>query len=71
MKKLQRVKTSHGDAVEHIQARPDSIKVAKNASGTYSWEIKVYYDSEVKATAYQGVIDRIKRIDNTLRKKFK
>ena len=44
-----------------------STKVAKNAKGEYSWEIKIYYDNAVDEI---DVTDKIQRIDKDLKRRF-
>lgn len=52
-----------------VKEQTDSIKVARNAEGDVSWEIKIYYDIDTESEI--DVINKIKCIDNMLHKEFK
>ena len=54
--------------LEAMSARPDSIKVSKNAKGEFSFEVKLYYDRLGKE---RPPVASIKAMYNQLEKEFR
>jgi len=50
--------------------RTDSIKVSMNAKGDYSWEIKIYFNSEIEG-AQKETLTKISDIDLELKRNYK
>lgn len=46
----------------------DSIKISKGMNGRYSYEAKLYYNSEKRN--YDEVIQQLQKIDSELKAKF-
>lgn len=70
-KKEDPVATDRKHAVKYIHS-PDSITVKTNHKGEYTWDIKIYFDSEEgkNTKAPEKVLARIKKIDEKLRKEY-
>ena len=56
------------DVIEQVTDKPDSIKVARNAAGKYSFEVKMYYDSV--NTTPDVVLDTIKQTYSKLEQQY-
>jgi len=69
--KVEPVVTNRKHAVRFIHT-PDSITLKTNNKGEYTWDIKIYFDSNEgkNAQAQEKVLTRIKRIDQKLRKEY-
>ena len=49
--------------------RLDSIKLTRGTTGKYGWEIKLYFDDEIKGA--EAIIERISVINGRLEQDFK
>ena len=48
--------------------KQDSIEVSRTAKGTYSWKMKLYYDT--KKDGADNVIERLRLMDAKMKSKF-
>lgn len=49
-------------------SKQDSVKVARNAKGDYSWEVKLYFDNETEP--YADTLNRLDNIADELRRGY-
>ena len=53
------------EEIQMAQDRIDSIAIDKNSKNTYTWAIKLYYNSN--KDSYDDILSKIKDIDAKLR----
>lgn len=57
-----------GQVVEVAREARSSIELDRDSKGTYRWAIKIYFDAQEDDET--GVIQQIRRVDQTLRSMF-
>lgn len=57
-----------GQLLQVARESRSSIELSRDAKGVYRWDIKIYFDAQEDDET--GVIQQIRRVDQTLRSMF-
>lgn len=60
--------TCDGQGHAREVSKQDSVKVARNAKGDYSWEVKLYFDNETEP--YSDTLNRLDNMTDELRRGY-
>lgn len=70
MKEMKETKDMNLTKSTYIRevSKQDSIKVARNAKGDYTWEVKLYFDNE--SEEYTKTLNRLSNMVNELERRY-